>query len=56
MSHIIQLKKGTVRYFYRVVSSNGNVLSVSQKYFSKSNAKRAAKRIANSLKAKYTEA
>lgn len=42
----VTLLKGKFRYFYHIESSNGQITSSSQKYFSKSNARRAAKRIA----------
>ena len=44
---VVRGKLGT--YHYNVVSINGQVLSTSQRYFSKSNANRAAKRLANEL-------
>jgi uncharacterized protein YegP (UPF0339 family) len=42
----VELRKGKVRWYYRVKHSNGDILVSSQKYFSKSNAKRAAKQTA----------
>lgn len=54
MSKIV-LKKGLIRWYYNIVSSNGNILSTSQKYFSKSNARRAAKRQAQLTKTGYEE-
>jgi uncharacterized protein YegP (UPF0339 family) len=51
----VELCKGKVRWFYRLKSSNGNILSTSQKYFSKSNAKRAAQAASWTLGANYKE-
>lgn len=55
MTKQIQLKKGTLRYFYRIVASNGNILVTSQKYWSKGTAKRAAKQLAKDMKIKFVE-
>lgn len=49
----VKVTKGKVRWFYRVKSSNGNILTVSQKYFQKSNAIRAAKAIAKQMQIRY---
>lgn len=38
----VELKKGRVRWYYSVRHSNGKILVTSQKYFSRSNARRAA--------------
>lgn len=46
-----ELRKGLVRWYYVVKSPNGFVLSTSEKYFSKSNAKRAAKNAGYKLNA-----
>lgn len=40
--HKAIIKKGKVRYYYNVVATNGEIVSTSQKYFSRSNAVRAA--------------
>jgi hypothetical protein len=45
----IKVIKGVVQWRYQVISQNGNVLSVSQRYFSKSNAVRAARRLGEAL-------
>lgn len=45
----IELVPGRVRWYYRIVAANGEILSVSQKYFSKGNARRAADRLASEL-------
>ena len=47
MSSVVQIYKGEGRKNWRVrfVSSNGRILSSSEGYFSKWNAKRAAKRM-----------
>jgi uncharacterized protein YegP (UPF0339 family) len=42
----VEVTKGRRKWFWRLVASNGQVLAVSQKYFSKYNAKRAATRLA----------
>lgn len=55
MSEVI-LKKGVVRWFYHIVSKNGNILVTSQKYFSKGNARRAAKKAAKEYDLGYKEA
>lgn len=51
----VELVRGRVRWFYRVKSSNGNILTTSQKYWSKSNAKRAALSTAKLLGAGFKE-
>jgi uncharacterized protein YegP (UPF0339 family) len=51
----IELVKGTVRWYYRVVAANGERLTTSQKYFSKGNAKRAAKSVAKALNCELVE-
>lgn len=48
----IELEQERVRWFYHVVAKNGNILETSQKYFSRSNAKRAARAAAWALGAK----
>lgn len=48
----IEVAKGVVRWFYRVRADNGQILLTSQKYYSKSNAKRAARKAALGLKIK----
>jgi uncharacterized protein YegP (UPF0339 family) len=45
----IKLLKGKVRWYYTIVGNNGETIAVSQKYFSKSNAKRAARKVALNL-------
>ncbi len=45
----IQLVKGKVKYYYNVVATNGNILSTSQKYWSKGNADRAARKLGTAL-------
>lgn len=40
----IELVKGKVRWYYRVVAGNGEPILVSQHYWSRSNAKREAQR------------
>jgi uncharacterized protein YegP (UPF0339 family) len=49
------LRKGIVRWYYNIVSHNGNILSTSQKYFSKSNARRAAKKATKRYDLEYRE-
>lgn len=44
MSQYAELRKGKLRWYYVVRSRNHKVMSVSQKYFSKWNARRAAQR------------
>lgn len=56
MSHQVCLKKGLLRWYYIIKSRNGEITTVSQKYFSKSNAKKSAKTMAKALKAKYIDA
>lgn len=51
----VQLRKGLVKYYYVVLAKNGQVLVVSQKYFSHSNARRAARKSATQLNATYVE-
>lgn len=41
----IEVFKGDKRWYYHVKARNGKVLLVSESYFSKGNAKRAAKRL-----------
>jgi len=53
MSHTVFLIRGKFRFYYTIESRNGRILTVSQKYWSKGNAKRAAKKMAHDLKAKY---
>jgi len=55
MAKTVELRKGLVRFYYRITSVNGNILLTSQKYFSQSNARRAAKKMAHDLKVKYIE-
>lgn len=55
MSTYVELKKGKVRYFYHLKSSNGRILSVSQKYWSYGNAKRAARKVAQNMHYKFIE-
>ncbi len=45
--HVVQLFKGSGRqpWYLRVVSVNGRTITVSEGYFSKFNAKRAARRL-----------
>lgn len=38
----VELRKGILRYYYVIKGGNGEITSVSQKYFSKYNAERAA--------------
>lgn len=38
----IEVRKGKIRWYWRIVANNGQILSTSQKYFSKYNAERAA--------------
>lgn len=38
----VQLRKGKLRYYYVIKAGNGEITSTSQKYFSKTNAERAA--------------
>lgn len=52
---IVELDKGVVRWFYRVRARNGNIMTTSQKYFNKSNARRAAKAAALRIQADYKE-
>lgn len=40
--YTVELRKGLVRYYYVIKAPNGEVTSTSQKYYSKSNAERAA--------------
>lgn len=55
MSQRVIIVKGKVRWFYHLVSKNGNILTTSQKYWSKGNAKRAAKTLAKNIKAKFVD-
>jgi uncharacterized protein YegP (UPF0339 family) len=43
----IELKKGKVKYYWNLISRNGEIVLTSQKYFSKWNAKRSALKLAN---------
>jgi uncharacterized protein YegP (UPF0339 family) len=45
----IRLKKGLLVWHYVVVAKNGEIIATSETYFSKSNAKRAAKRLAGAI-------
>lgn len=47
----IEVKQGVVRWYYHVKSANGNILSTSQKYYSRSNALRAARKLSKHIKA-----
>lgn len=51
----VKLKQGKLRYYYLVVAKNGEIIGNSQRYFSKSNARRAAKQFAEKLGSKYKE-
>lgn len=51
----VKLRKGKIRYHYVVIAPNGEPTAVSQRYFSKSNARRAAKAVAVLNNAIYTE-
>lgn len=51
----VEICKGRVRWFYHVRASNGQIMTTSQKYFSKSNAQRAAQATAWSLDANLKE-
>jgi hypothetical protein len=51
----VELDKGVVRWFYRIRAQNGNIITTSQKYFNKTNARRAAKATALRLGARYKE-
>lgn len=51
----IKLVKGRVRFYYLIVAKNGEILGNSQHYFSKSNARRAAKSFAKKAGAKFKE-
>lgn len=42
----VELRRGKLRYYYVIKGGNGEILSTSQKYFSRSNAERAAVAIA----------
>lgn len=55
MKATVELKKGKVRWFYRVVASNGQITLSSQKYYSKSNAKREAMKAAHNLNMNFKE-
>lgn len=55
MSHKIFVIKGKFRYYYNIESKNGRILSTSQKYWSLSNCRRAARKIAHDLKARYVD-
>lgn len=55
MSHRVILVKGKVRWFYNTESRNGQIMTTSQKYWSKGNAKRAAKQMAYLMKAKFVD-
>lgn len=56
----VELFKGAGRvipgWYYRVRSSNGQTLSVSESYVTKWNAKRAARKIAKSLRVPLVDA
>jgi uncharacterized protein YegP (UPF0339 family) len=41
----IEVTKGKRRWYWRVVAENGQIILTSEKYYSKWNAKRAAKRL-----------
>lgn len=43
----IKLVKGRLQWHYQIVASNGQIISSSQRYFSHSNAKRAARKVAD---------
>lgn len=45
----IKLVKGKIKWHYQIVPSNGQIVSSSQRYFSHSNAKRAARRLADEM-------
>jgi len=47
--------KGILQWRYRIQSENGRILSVSQRYYSKSNTVRAAKRVAKEFGWNYKE-
>ena len=53
----VQIFKGSGRqpWYVRLVSSNGQILNVSEGYFSKWNAKRAATKMFPGLTPKFTE-
>ena len=55
MAHKVIIVKGKVRYYYNVESANGRIMSTSQKYWSLSNARRAAKKMAHDMKAKFID-
>lgn len=50
----VELRKGLLRYYYVIKGKNGEITSTSQKYFSKSNAVRAAVEVARLNKYAFT--
>ena len=51
----VVLVKGKVRWYFNWEASNGRIVATSQKYFSRSNAKRAALRAANGTNSRFIE-
>lgn len=47
--YYIEVKRGVVRWYYLIKHGNGQTLNVSQHYWSKSNALRAAHRLGKKL-------
>lgn len=45
----VELVKGRVRWHVRLMDRNGKIILTSQTYYSKSNANRAARRLATAL-------
>lgn len=54
MPHV-EVDKGHMRWFIRIVGSNGEKMLTSQKYFSKTNARRAGKKLAAVFNIAYKE-
>lgn len=49
----VELRKGRLRYYYVIVAPNGEVVVVSEHFYSKYNAERAAFRAAKILNVTY---
>lgn len=52
---IIQIKRKRLFWYWRILSSNGQVMGTSETYFSKGNAKRAGRKVAKALNLKLVE-
>lgn len=54
-SYFIELRRGKLRYYYVIKAINGEIVVVSQRYFSKYNAERAATRSATLFRIKFKD-